>query len=170
MKNIFLSSSLFLLCFVSALLHAQFDVEAYKKFLEQNKSLTTQQIIDKYDAGRFVSNTNTDCNAAQFFAQVDSKYSLTPTEKELINKHSFMVTERVSFPSFSAGFYDVYTNDLPVYISSDAILHALHRSYDNMLADVERTYLSYQLKASIKLMHSRLSAIARNASLDSLIC
>ena len=53
-------------------------------------------------------------------------------------------------------YYDVYTRDLPVFISSDSVLHAWHRSYDAMLEELERTYLMLSLDAILAGMHDAL--------------
>src|SRR4029450_5071946 len=53
----------------------------------------------------------------------------------------FVVAERLAANSFAEIFYDLFHNDLPVFISTDAILQAWHRNYDAMLEEVEETYL-----------------------------
>lgn len=145
---------------------AQFDVAAYKKFLEENKNLTKEQLLTKYPAGYFVNNTNTNVNSAEFFDSVNTKFELTQGEKNLIQKHGFVVTERVHYPSFSAGFYDVYTKDLPLYISSDAILHALHRSYDNMLKKLELRNLHVSLFSILTNLHKEMLSSDPNIAMS----
>ncbi len=51
---------------------------------------------------------------------------------------------------------DVYKKDLPVFISTDAILHAVHLSYDELLKQVELRYLIPKLKEMLELVHSRM--------------
>lgn len=153
MKNLY-SIVVVLLC--ASTLVAQFDVTKYKEYIDSHKGYSAEQLRNEYNAGLFLSSTNTDYSSAQYYDAANSKFSFTAYEKELLAKHSFMVTNRVSYPTFSAAFYDVYNKDLPVYISSDAVLHALHRSYNNMLKDIEKIYISKRLAVALQAMHERI--------------
>lgn len=159
---------LFLIICIVIPASGQFDTKKYEKFLEDNKALTADAIQKKYDAGLFEQSLNVDYSAANYFYQTDTTFRFTPQEKDLLSRHSFMVTERVSYPSFVAGFYEIYKKDLPVYISADAILHALHRSYDNMLKDIELIYLRERLNSALESMTTQLGKIAINSSLGTL--
>ncbi len=164
-------------CFLGGILtfpaHAQLNTDAYFKYLEAHKNMTAQDLLLEYPAGVFAATAPTDLMNAEFFSAIDVKYKFTPYEKELAAKHGFMVTERLSYPTYAAAFADAYVKDLPVYISSDAILHALHRSYDNMLADIE-TYLLEPLlfrallamKATLKTSPIPKDPLAQQARLD----
>ncbi|MFN8359487.1 MAG: DUF3160 domain-containing protein [Candidatus Kapaibacterium sp.] len=147
-------------CFLGGILtfpaHAQLNTDAYFKYLEAHKNMSAQELLLEYPAGVFAATAPTDLTNAEFFSAIDVKYKFTPYEKELAAKHGFMVTERLSYPTYAAAFADAYIKDLPVYISSDAILHALHRSYDNMLADIESYILEPQLFRALLAMKETL--------------
>nr|WP_261208388.1 DUF3160 domain-containing protein [Laspinema sp. D2d] len=64
-------------------------------------------------------------------------FRLTPEEGEVFKKNGFVVSERLGSESFAKAFFRVYRNDLPVFISADALLHAWHRSYDGILEELE---------------------------------
>ena len=66
---------------------------------------------------------------------------LNPPELAVFKTNGFVVSERLGSPSFGRTFYDLWHNDLPVFISTDALLQAWHRTYDAMLQEVEETYL-----------------------------
>ncbi|MBK9250016.1 MAG: DUF3160 domain-containing protein [Ignavibacteria bacterium] len=154
-------------------LQAQLNTDAYFKYLDEHKNMTAQELLLEFPAGVFAATAPSDLSNAEFFSAIDLKYKFTPYEKELTAKHGFMVTERLSFPTYAAAFADAYVKDLPVYISSDAILHALHRSYDNMLADIETYILEPQLfkallamKATLKTSTIPKDPLAQQARLD----
>jgi hypothetical protein len=150
---------LVLLCSPS-LLHGQFNDAAYQEFLKANRGLTADALLQKYPAGMFRENANIDVNTAQFFSAIDSKLHFTGYERYLAGKHGFMVTERLSYPTFQAAYLDAYVKDLPVYISSDAILHALHRSYDNMLKDIELHVLVSTMGTVLDEMHRQVDRVS----------
>lgn len=122
-----------------------FSVEEYKNFLENNRDMTTADLLDMYPAGVFEAFADVKFADAEFSEEVDEHFQLTDYEKSLIDRHGFAVTERVSHNRFAYGFLDVYKSHLPVYVSSDAILHALHMSYDAILIDFEEQIIIPEL-------------------------
>ena len=70
-----------------------------------------------------------------------------------------MVTERLSFTSMVEAMDHIYNRDLPVFLSSDAILEALHRSYDLILQYLEKEILIPNLKESLSLMRNGISEL-----------
>ncbi|PSM32153.1 DUF3160 domain-containing protein [Haliangium sp. UPWRP_2] len=74
-----------------------------------------------------------------------SQVQLSAAEKALLAKNGFVLSQRQRFYSFSGAYAQLYLEHLPVYISADSILHALHRSYDDMLADIESSYLQAEI-------------------------
>lgn len=73
------------------------------------------------------------------------KFDMTVDEMELIHNNHFVVTERVSYNSFGDAYLSIYQKDLPVFISTDLILHAFHTSYDAILMDIEANVMYYNL-------------------------
>jgi hypothetical protein len=67
-----------------------------------------------------------------------------------------MVSERLSKVSFGEALNEIFHNDLPVYVSTDAILHAFHISYDRILRDLEVELLIPKVSALLDLLHSKM--------------
>ncbi len=158
MRRLIFGCSIVLVCFLvcGGRLHAQLDLDAYVKFVEEHKNMTAEDLLREYPAGMFRRYAPADINVAQFGPQVANTLALTTYEGKLISELSFMVTERLSYQSYNAAFLDVYKKDLPLYISSDAILHALHRSYDNMLKHIETKVLIDSMRSALSGMHQSL--------------
>ncbi len=114
------------------------DVSKYRSMLEERKGMTSADLIQEFDAGRFKDRIEYDTEGADYLDSVLRKYALTPYEQQLLNKNGFVVTERLSFKNYHDAFYDGYVKDLPVFISADAVLHAFHRTTVNILKDVEK--------------------------------
>ncbi|MEQ8756249.1 MAG: DUF3160 domain-containing protein [Coleofasciculus sp. G1-WW12-02] len=83
-------------------------------------------------------------------------FRLNAEELAIFQRNGFVVSERMSAPSFAAIFYNIYSRDLPVFVSSDALLHAWHRSYDAMLEELEAEYLARSLDEILAGMAQRL--------------
>ncbi|MFB6317186.1 DUF3160 domain-containing protein [Saccharicrinis sp. FJH54] len=156
MKSIFtLLASLLL----SGILSAQvFDPYTYHAYREQHKNLSKEALFELYPQnGEFYSSDigPFDIATSCYFDSVVQKFNLTGSELELLKKNHFVVTERLSYNSVLAGLDQVYHNDLPVFITSDVLLHALHNSYDNMLQDMEINYLEPKLKEALRKMYEQ---------------
>lgn len=86
-------------------------------------------------------------------------FRLNGEELAIFKRNGFVVSERMSAPSFAAVFYNIYSRDLPVFVSSDALLHAWHRSYDAMLEELEAEYLARSLSEILAGMAQRLPQV-----------
>ena len=136
-----------------------FDLAAYESFLNANSSLSASGLLGMYPAGDFKRETSSPFRNAFYSDSVRIKMGITPAEEKLGNAHGFFVTERLTFDSFGSAFREVYTKDLPVFISTDAILHAIHMSYDFILMDTESLVLEPKLRELLAAMHSAVPAL-----------
>lgn len=136
LKNLF-SVFLFFLFFYSSSLPQVFNLEDYFSFLDQHQNMTTEELLQMHPAGGFIDKINTDYSTALYFDSIDALYNLTDHEKSLITDHGFMVSERLKKVSFGQAMLEIFHSDLPVFVSTDAVLHALHISYDRILTDME---------------------------------
>ena len=142
----------------------QFSTEAYQQFLNQNENMTSEELLNMYDAGLFNKSANSSLASTLFGDSVDIKYKLTNDEKLLLEKNGFVVSERLQKGSFGHQFEDIYHKDLPVYISSDAILHAFHSSYDKILKNVELEILINKLDELLTSLKNNFPGLASNVS------
>jgi len=92
-----------------------------------------------------------------------SSLALDDAELARLGTDGFVVTDD-EFPSMGYGLQTVYMHDLPVYVTADAILEAVHRSYDDILLSIERFYLRPQLDDLLAAMHARVPDIADPAT------
>jgi hypothetical protein len=159
MKTIKICLVVNILFFISLNLPAQtnFNIELYKSFLQANKNLTSEGLMQLHPAGKFIGNLNLNYNSSQYFDSIAIKYNLTDAEKSAIRQNGFMVSERLSEPAFGKAFLDIFQKDLPVFVSTDAVLHAFHRSYDRILKDIEVGVIIDSLTSMLRKMQSGLS-------------
>jgi hypothetical protein len=137
-----------------------FDVEAYRQFLSAHQNMTEQQLLALHPAGLFKAHAATEVTATPYFSRIDSLYHFTPYEKELLATHGFVVSERLKQQSIGLAYHDAWHADLPVFVTTDAILHAFHMSYDNILQTVERQILIGSLDSLLSRLHEGVPALA----------
>lgn len=80
-----------------------------------------------------------------------------------LGRAGFVIGTRRTAPSFPQGYSWIYSEHLPVFISADMVLEAVHRSYDDILTAVEREVLEPRLRGLLASMAERL---ARGVLLD----
>ena len=142
----------------------QYTLQMYKQYLENHQNLTSTQLQELHPAGGFAARISSVPSQPLYLDSIDLKYALTTYEKELLEKHGFVVTSRLSKGSFLEGFAEIFHADLPVFVSTDAILHAVHMSYDAILMEVESNMLIPQLNFLLASMHSQVSTLASKYS------
>lgn len=61
-------------------------------------------------------------------------------------------------------YLEIYKADLPVFVSTASILHALHRSYDQVLMDIEQSSMMPGLEAALAAVEEEVCSRARSSS------
>lgn len=69
-------------------------------------------------------------------------FRLNDAELAALRRNGFVVSERRASLTFAESFYRLWNDDMPVFVSTDAMLQAWHRSYDNMLIELEHFWLN----------------------------
>lgn len=85
-----------------------------------------------------------------------SALALTSEELDRLAEGGLVISTEHEFPSFAYGYRTIYLEDLPVYISADSVLEAVHRTFDRLLSQVEQQVLIDELDAFLSGMASRL--------------
>ncbi|KAG3101802.1 hypothetical protein PI124_g11907 [Phytophthora idaei] len=93
-------------------------------------------------------------------------FRLEPEEKTKLAANGVVAPQRFGFSSFGDIYYRLYSDDLPVFVTSDSILHAWHRSFDAFLVDIEENCLFPALRAILEDSLSECIAMAENVSED----
>jgi hypothetical protein len=131
------------------------------------------QSVEKLDANGlraayrviFREGLSYDPGSAQFLDRIQaSALALSEAERAALSKNGFVVSTRQEFPTFLKGLAGIYAEHLPVYVSADALLEAVHSSYDEILIQFERLSLISELGALLKGMRTRLASAEGEAA------
>lgn len=87
-----------------------------------------------------------------------SRLALSPAEEDLYAQNGFVITSPVRFATFTYGYHNIYGEDLPVYITADSVLDAVHRSYDDILKELELEVLVPTFERYLAELRAQLSA------------
>jgi hypothetical protein len=137
--------------------------EAQKGAL-QDAAPTKDALLGKYPSP-YGAATAVDPSTLAGFDQIQSQaaVALTASELALLGKNGFVVSGSKRYPTFLHGYKTIYLADAPLYISADSILHAVHRSYDGILSDIESGTLSPGLDALLVSLRKQLGSGAASA-------
>ncbi len=114
------------------------EYAAVKQKLDAVAHLTAESFASAYAPPFSGSGLGYDPATAAGLATIQgSSLKLAQKELDALGKSGFVVVESHHFPSFVHGYETLYAEDLPLYISADSILTAVHRSYDALLATIE---------------------------------
>lgn len=94
-----------------------------------------------------------------------SALALGPEELATLDKQGLVISKDETFPSFAYGYKTIYGEDLPVYVSADSLLEAVHRTFDNLLASTEEAVLVSELRALLKSLRQQIPAAGFEAQL-----
>lgn len=156
---------LFLLFFSVPLLsfaQTNFDPVQYYQFLAGNQNLSADDLLARYQPASPYFSASIDplsCGDIAYLDSIKIKFGLTKAEYEKLEKNHFVITERLNYDSFGRAFHEIYKKDLPVFISTDAVLHALHRSYDAILMDMEVAVLRPKLQQILSALYENYPAL-----------
>ena len=92
--------------------------------------------------------------------RIERRFGLTAAERRGLARDGFVVPARLAQPSWGWAFHEIYQSQLPIYVSADAILHAVYAAHDGLVARLESRELAPRLAAMLAAMHCALPAAA----------
>lgn len=93
-------------------------------------------------------------------------FRLNDKELALFKKNGMVTSARLGAHSFVDAYYGIFTEDLPVFVTADSIMHAWHMSYVEMLKELENAYLAPKLKDFLDALHEALPDVAGEIDSD----
>lgn len=115
------------------------DFEIYKKFRQEIKEADYNKVKSLYKQNIYVNfkNPQFTLDNLELYPRINKKFSLSKGEIDLLEKNNFVVLRKSNYPNFGTAIRNYYMEDIPIFITGDAILYAVHKSYDNILKTVE---------------------------------
>ena len=142
--------------------------QSYYQFRDKNTNLDFNSLSnlyplpsDSYYRGYNLTPSN---DKVLYLDSIQQKLGLSQAELAYLKTNHFFVSERLSAQTFAEAFHRIYANDLPVFVSTDAILHALHKSYGYMLKSLEKSVLSSNLLILLEEMYFNFSHLSKKYS------
>ncbi|WP_437661341.1 DUF3160 domain-containing protein [Sorangium sp. So ce1182] len=124
---------------------------------EASASMTAEDFAAKYPVSVASGLSYAPADAEGLALLQGTSLALDEDELAKLAENGFVISSKKSFPTFVYGYESIYALDLPLYVSADSILYAVHRSYDAILKVVESASLAPDLGKMLKEMRARLA-------------
>ncbi len=95
---------------------------------------------------------------------VRQELSLDADQLEQLRSAGLLLRKLDGNYSFPAAYYTIYVRDLPLLVTTDSILHAVHRSFDSIIQETEQFVLKPTLQTALNKLRQQLAAISDEVS------
>ena len=112
----------------------------------------------------YATNLSFDPVSAKYFDSIDKTFDLTPEESALLEQNGFLVSDRLAFTDFTTAYAYIYWKDLPVLVTTDSILHSVHKTYDDLLFQVEVGIIKPKLTTLLEQARHQIQIAAKSNS------
>jgi hypothetical protein len=115
--------------------------------------LKTLDVLRAPDAGPSFDPTGVD-----YYRLIRKSLELTDEEQQIFKRTGIVGVDHGQRYSMASAYLAIYRRDLPVLITSDSILHAMHRSFDNILIELENGVFMPTIMKLLRDTHHALSS------------
>jgi hypothetical protein len=136
----------------------QAELEALQAQLATCDGLSTADFLAQHALPQTASLSYDPSSAKNLDLVQGSTLALSADELSVLASKGFVVSDQKRFPTFVYGYESLYALDLPLYVSADSILYAVHRSFDAILAALETHALIGELDGLLSGMRASLAA------------
>ncbi len=94
----------------------------------------------------------------RYAKEIKARFGMSKAERKLYKAHGFYVAEgQFSHGSnYADALHEIFQSELPLYFSTDAVLHSVYLSHENLLEALEYHKLIGLLGAGLERLHTEL--------------
>jgi hypothetical protein len=127
------------------------------------KDLDAAGLARRFHVPRDARGPSFDVARAKYFDLVTGALQMTPAERHLLETTGVASVDHRQRASMASVYWSIYARDLPVLITSDSILHALHRSFDEILQVLEVELFSPAIAGVLDRVEAKVRAAGDKA-------
>jgi hypothetical protein len=133
-------------------------IQALRVQLERDQPTTAEAFLARWKP-TYAAGLTYDPAAAKHLDLIQASHlRLNDPEQAKLKQNGFVISARQAFPTFFDGYKTIYADDLPVFVSADSVLYAVHRSYASIMKEVELAYLAQAVDSLLAGMHTALGS------------
>jgi Protein of unknown function (DUF3160) len=97
---------------------------------------------------------------------VARRFGLGRDERERLEKNGFVVPARLELATYAEALHEIYQSELPLYVSADAVFHAIFAGNDAVVERLELNVLAPLLRRTLAALHCALPGAAAGYGAD----
>ncbi len=135
--------------------------ELFESWVGRYSDMTRQQLFARH--GVEAPSTRRlpfDVSRAKFYREVVDGLSLDRAAQKTLARHGVLLVDPPRRYSMAAAYWELFTSDLPLLVTTDSILDAMHRSFDSMLAELEAEVFSPMIREVLSQTRDAAVALA----------
>jgi hypothetical protein len=99
---------------------------------------------------RYLNKPSFEPSQAKFIDLINKQFNLTDAENNILAQNGFVISDRLAYENFIMAYAYIYKYDLPVLITTDSMLYAVHKGYDKFMQELEEYVLPAVVFKSLK--------------------
>ena len=135
--------------------------ELFDAWIGRHPDLTRAQLFEQY--GVTAPSTKAlpfDVSEAKFYREVVHGLSLDAEARAQLGRDGVVLVDPPRRYSMAAAYWELFTSDLPLLVTTDSVLDAMHRSFDDMLAELEMQVLAPMIREVLRETRDAAMALA----------
>jgi hypothetical protein len=105
-----------------------------------------------------------DPTGVAYYAKVDKALQLTAEEHDIYRRTGLVGVDHGRHLTMASTYLAIYQADLPVLVTADSILHAMHRSFDDILVELETGDFTREITEALVNAHGALAQRAASVA------
>src|SRR5688572_9098596 len=105
-------------------------LDVYAQVQAEAEGMDPEALLAAYPPPPTVPGLSYDALQAVELDAIEQQYPLSDPQRDALSQHGFVVLDQSITPTFGVAYSNLYDADLPVLVTADSILYALHRSFD----------------------------------------
>lgn len=131
--------------------------DAYKPAHAQACGLDAAGFMALHPEPKYLEKVSYKPEKAASLAKIASYVGLTETQRAGLANNGFVAVGHSKPHTFATAYLDLYTEHLPVLVTADSLLYALHRSFDSLLIEFEGRVIVPATGEMLTGMHEQLA-------------
>lgn len=137
------------------------EQQIFDALLTKYQDMTYDQLAAGLAQRDYPDQLDFDPTKASYFDRVKNELKLTAEELAIFELNGFVSVDHQQRYSFCSSYYAIYARDLPVLVTTDSILDAVHKSYDNILMEIEKVLFIPTIDEVFTSVHNEIAKRAR---------